>query len=258
MPKNSSSPFSLENALTILSENFLVVLLVLAAFVGGFFVGSMWTENQLLKAGTLPTVNQPAAGQPTAGAGTGEVAEPPIEKLPAITDQDHIDGSRDADVIVVEYSDMNCPYCRRFHPTMKQIREEFGDKVAWVYRHFPFQGQNSDDGAAVSECIAATKGNEAFWMYTNTLYELSEEAGSFNREIIIQAAAAAGVNESGVENCLADDSYMAIVTAQRDGGAAAGVTGTPASIIVTKDGPQEFVSGALPFETLKTTIEAYL
>lgn len=256
--KNQPGPFSLENAIMILSDNFLIVLMVLAAFIGGFFVGSIWTENQLLRNGgvaNLGGTTAPAAGQPVA---EGEQAEPPIENMPEVSKDEHILGNPDAKVLIVEYSDMNCPFCRRFHPTMKQIVADYGDDVAWVYRHFPFQGQNSTDAAVVSECIAESKGNDAFWKYADSITAKADVAGSLTPQIIVEAAAEVGLTEAQVTACKADTKFQEMVTAKRDGGAAAGVTGTPASIIVTADGPQEFVSGALPIDQLKTTIDAYL
>lgn len=254
----SSSPFSFESAVSMLSENFLIVVFVLMSFLAGFFVGSIWTENELLRSGT-------AIGG-TAGTGAaapGQVAdaapEPQIELLPEITDADHVLGSRDAAVTIVEYSDMNCPFCRRFHPTMKQVVEDYNGQVAWVYRHFAFQTQDSTDGAVLSECIAATKGNDAFWEFTDVLFEKADAQGSLSRALLVEAAAAVGLSEAQATECIASPEYQEVVTAMRDGGAAAGVTGTPASILVTADGgPQEFISGALPIDQIKATIDQYL
>ena len=258
--KNPAGPFSLESAISILSDNFLIVLMVLAAFIGGFFVGSIWTENQLLRNGGLANVGgaavPAAAGQPAAAA--GEEVAPPIEKMPELTNADHKFGNQNAKITIVEYSDMNCPFCRKFHPTMKQLIADYGDDVAWVYRHFPFQGQNSTDAAVVSECIADSKGNDAFWKFVDSITAKADLGGGLSPEIIVAAAGEVGLSEAQVTACKADTKFQQIVTAQRDGGAATGVTGTPASIIVTADGPQEFVSGALPIEQLKTTVEKYL
>jgi protein-disulfide isomerase len=252
----SGSPFSFESAVSMLSENFLIVVLVLISFLAGFFVGSIWTENELLRSGG-------AVGSAAGGAAAGQVAdaapEPEIEKLPEITDADHILGSRDAAVIIVEYSDMNCPFCRRFHTTMKQVVEDYNGQVAWVYRHFAFQTQDSSDAAALSECIAATEGNEAFWDFTDSLFAKADAAGSLSRALLVEAAADVGLSEAQATECIASEEYQQIVTEQREGGSAAGVTGTPASILVTADGgPQEFISGALPIDQIKATIDQYL
>src|SRR3989338_10021269 len=61
-----------------------------------------------------------------------------LEKMTPITSSDHIRGNPDAPVKIVEYSDTECPFCKRFHTTMKEVMDEYGKdgKVAWVYRHF--------------------------------------------------------------------------------------------------------------------------
>nr|MBP6858387.1 thioredoxin domain-containing protein [Candidatus Paceibacterota bacterium] len=100
-----------------------------------------------------------------------------------VTSADHILGNPDADVVIVEYSDPSCPYCKVFHPTMQKIIGEYGPtgKVAWVYRSFPLdkpdsQGRilhpNAGMQAQAQECAAALGGNDAFWKYTDRLYEV--------------------------------------------------------------------------------------
>lgn len=251
----SNSPFSFESAVTMLSENFLIVLLVLITFVGGFFVGSIWTENEMLRSGVRPTgiVDGNFPSQLP-----NDMPEPQIDRLPEITSADHIFGNPDAQIVIVEYSDMNCPFCRRFHPTMKEIVERFEGQVAWVYRHFAFQTQESSDAAVVSECIADTKGNDAFWEYLDVLFEEADLAGRLSRAMIVESAVAVGLTEAQANDCISNPEYQAIVAAQRDGGAGAGVTGTPASILVDGGEPQEFISGALPIEQLISTVEKYL
>lgn len=251
----SSSPFSFESAVSMISENFLIVVLVLISFLAGFFVGSIWTENELLRSGSA--IGGAAGTVP--GQAADALPEPQIDQLPEITDADHILGDRDAEVIIVEYSDMNCPFCRRFHPTMKQVVEDYNGQVAWVYRHFAFQTQDSSDAAALSECIADTEGNDAFWEFTDVLFEKADAQGSLSRALLVESAQAVGLTETQATECIASSEYQQIVTDQRDGGAAAGVTGTPASILVTADGgPQEFISGALPIDQIKATIDQYL
>lgn len=62
-----------------------------------------------------------------------------ITEAPAISDTDHVYGSRDAKVVLVEYSDFQCPACRMYAPVIAQIEEEFPESVAVVYRHFPLR-----------------------------------------------------------------------------------------------------------------------
>ena len=90
-----------------------------------------------------------------------------------ISGDDHIFGNKNADVIIVEYSDFECPFCQQFHPTLKQIVADYDGQVAWAYRHLPLESLghvNAKPAAEASECVAELGGNDAFWQYTNLLF----------------------------------------------------------------------------------------
>ncbi|MEX2514804.1 MAG: thioredoxin domain-containing protein [Candidatus Paceibacterota bacterium] len=91
-----------------------------------------------------------------------------------VDEDDHIRGSLDAEIIVVEYSDFLCPFCGQFHLTMKSIIESYDEnQVAWVYRQFPIPQLHPQAPryAQASECIADIEGNEAFWDYADAVFE---------------------------------------------------------------------------------------
>ncbi|MBI2641967.1 MAG: thioredoxin domain-containing protein, partial [Candidatus Wildermuthbacteria bacterium] len=73
--------------------------------------------------------------------GTGNLVNPPVVEGSrvefTITQSDHIRGNPNAEVTLVEFSDLECPFCKAFHPTAQQALDEYGDKVRWVYKHFP-------------------------------------------------------------------------------------------------------------------------
>ncbi|MBK5215710.1 MAG: thioredoxin domain-containing protein [Candidatus Pacebacteria bacterium] len=112
------------------------------------------------------TIDEVVAGKVTTEY-TGDV--PPAEA------GEHILGNLDtAQVVIIEYSDFECPYCARYHPTMKKIISESNGGVAWVYRHFPLTQihQNAMERAIASECVAQIKGNDAFWKYADLLFNI--------------------------------------------------------------------------------------
>lgn len=91
-----------------------------------------------------------------------------------VTEKDHIRGSLDAKVIIVEFSDYDCPFCKRFHNTMIEVFESYDEsEVAWVYRHFPLDQLHPEarTKAVASECIASLEGNDAFWAFSDLLGE---------------------------------------------------------------------------------------
>src|SRR3989344_3839273 len=101
-----------------------------------------------------------------------------LENINPVTSADHIRGNPNADIVIVEYSDFECPFCKRFHPTMKQVMDEYGKsgKVAWVYRHFPLDSLHPVKAraeAAASDCAAELGGQDGFWKFADRFFELS-------------------------------------------------------------------------------------
>lgn len=105
----------------------------------------------------------------------GKVTSEYKGEIPAVTAEDHIIGSIDAPIVIVEYSDLECPYCKRFGGVMKQIVEESNGQVAWVYRHWVVH-QGALPKTAAAECVAKIKGNEAFWKYVDLTFGLMKTA----------------------------------------------------------------------------------
>lgn len=85
-------------------------------------------------------------------------------------EEDHYKGSATPAITIIEYSDFECPYCSRIHTTLDQLVEE-NDNIAWAYRHLPlgFHAQ-AMPAAIASECVAASEGNDGFWLFTDTLF----------------------------------------------------------------------------------------
>lgn len=92
-----------------------------------------------------------------------------------VDDSDHLRGDPKASVKVVEFSDLECPFCKRFHLTMQQLMEGYSGKVAWVYRHFPLDSLHpkARKEAEASECAAELGGNDGFWAYIDKLFEIT-------------------------------------------------------------------------------------
>lgn len=182
-------------------------------------------------------------------APTAKTANPPSGKLDPATNDDHIRGDlKKAEVVVIEYSDFECPFCARHHPTMLQVMEEYGDKVAWVYRHFPLSFHPQAIPAALaSECAAE---QNKFWEYADALVTNQDLLAA---DYYTTLASELGLNSSKFDDCLSSKKYQNVVDAQTASGAAAGVTGTPATFV-----NDQLISGAVPFASLKAVIDAEL
>lgn len=89
---------------------------------------------------------------------------------------DHMKGSSNPVVTIIEYSDFECPFCKQFHPTMERIVKE-DNSVKWVYRNFPLGiHQHAFEKAVAANCVAEIKGDEAFWKYSDLLFGLLKTA----------------------------------------------------------------------------------
>jgi protein-disulfide isomerase len=190
-----------------------------------------------------------------AGAPAGNQAPPaqqPTGTPPEVTKDDRVLGPDNAKVTIIEFSDIQCPFCQRFHPTVERIIEEYGDDVRWVYKHFPLDSihPNARSAAEASECLADLQGDEAFFAYLNLLFGKQQ---NLNRATYIADAVALGANQSKFEKCLDDGTFKAKVEADYQEGIKGGVRGTPGSYI-----NDTYLSGAQPYEQVKAAVESYL
>ena len=98
---------------------------------------------------------------------------PVVNDMRPVSLDDHILGDMNAEIIIVEYSDLDCPFCKVFHPTMHQVVEKSEGKVAWVYRHYPIPQlhPNAPKKAEETECAWELGGNDAFWKYADKVFE---------------------------------------------------------------------------------------
>ena len=104
---------------------------------------------------------------------TGKVTDVYTGEINGYEEGDHILGNPDAEIVIIEYSDLECPYCKKFSEIMKEVMTESNGNVAWVYRHWVVHpGALPKAGAA--ECVAQIKGNDAFWKYTDLVFGLMD------------------------------------------------------------------------------------
>ena len=94
-----------------------------------------------------------------------------VENIGLVED-DHLRGNPEARIALIEYTDLDCPYCAKFHATALMLGNEFGDNLVWVYRHFPLSSlhPNSFNKSQLLECANEQGGAEAFWNLADTYY----------------------------------------------------------------------------------------
>lgn len=178
--------------------------------------------------------------QPTGSGGTAQLV---------ISEKDHIRGNPEALVTIIEFSDFQCPFCARFHPTVQQILENYPDQVRWIYKHFPLDSIHAEarPSAEASEC-AAEQGK--FWEFADGLFENQSRLGN---DLYKELASQIGLDMSQFEDCVSSRKYKDHVEADLQEGIKEGVTGTPGSFV-----NDERISGAVPYSTLDVTVKRVL
>ncbi len=103
---------------------------------------------------------------------SGEIPETndPTISIEPVSDEDWVLGNKNADISIIEFSDLDCPFCKRFHVTMHQVIDSYNN-VNWVFRHFPLPQLHPDatNKAKVAECVGDIGGNDKFWKFVDVL-----------------------------------------------------------------------------------------
>ncbi len=204
-----------------------------------------------------------SATSPTAVVNNQEpTTESPTSVSPAIVTVrpvDYVYGDKNAQVIIFEYSDSDCPFCQQFHKTMKDTLAKYSGKVAWVYRFFPLNiHPNSYNEAVALSCVGELGGQKAFWAFLDSVMDMTLTPGDASTKALTSTAMRSGVDGNLFTACIknADTAQIDtdITTAKK-----IGAKGTPFSIAVnTKTGAQQIIPGAVPAEFLEQIIESLL
>lgn len=189
-----------------------------------------------------------------------------VENLKPITEKDHILGDPNALVKLVEFSDLECPFCKQFHPTMQQIINEYGKdgRVAWIYRHFPLDSIHTKarKEAQATECAAELGGNGKFWEYVDKIFEVTPSNDGLDLSLLPKIAEDIGLDRIKFEVCLEGDSrggkYAEHIENDFQDAVLSGGIGTPYSIVIAPNGKKFIVNGAQPYAAVKSIIDAAL
>ncbi|MCF7830799.1 DsbA family protein [Candidatus Gracilibacteria bacterium] len=191
--------------------------------------------------------------------GTQQEAIVKAQKLKPVSKNDHLRGNREAVITIVEYSDLECPFCKSFHPTMKKVLETYPDKVNWVYRHFPLPFHNplATQEALASECANKLGGNDKFWEYIDLVYANTTSNGKgLEIEELPKMAEEIGLDQDKFQKCLVAEEFKSHVQKDSSEGGQAGVSGTPGNFFVNNLTKEIIpIPGALPFSQLQSLID---
>jgi protein-disulfide isomerase len=168
--------------------------------------------------------------------------EPP--KVDVGVDDDPALGPQDAAVTIIEFSDFECPYCRRVQPTLKRLLKEYEGKIRLVFRDFPLSfHKNAQKAAEAAQCAAE---QDQFWPYHDKLFEQNALATSDLKKY----ASELSLNTDQFNTCLDSGKYGQEVSNDMKDGQAAGVSATPSFFVNGQP-----LSGAVPYERFQALVE---
>jgi protein-disulfide isomerase len=200
---------------------------------------------------SVPSTDSAGAATAAAGAGSSsttpaQTATAPAPVQPVITPEDHVLGSADAPVTIVEYASMTCPHCAAFHAeSMPKLKSEFIDKnqVRLVFRPFPLD-RLALRASLMAECVPG----DGYFVLLDKLFATQKEwiQAANPLDALRALGKEAGIEESKIDGCMTDEKAIDRIAANyKDAVDVHGVNSTPSFII---NGTK--YAGALPFDDL--------
>lgn len=177
-----------------------------------------------------------------------------------ISDKDIVIGNKNAHIIWYLYDDLECPFCKKFHPTVEKLFNEYKGKIRIVFRHFPLFSIHPTtlQKARAIECMKEIRGNQDAFNLVGKIYEKADMYGKLDIEEVYKLASEIGVNKSKFKQCVSSNKYDSYIKQAYQAAIKAGAQGTPYSILENKAGIKYQIPGAYPYEYVKQVIEELL
>ncbi len=171
---------------------------------------------------------------------------------------DYIRGNPNAPILIIEYADYDCPFCKQYHETLRMIMDEYGvtGRVAWVYRQYPI-GQLHPNSPNVSEaalCVGSLGGTETFWKFTDMIFENREIDEPTNPVKLPDYAAELGISKDEYFACIDSNRTDEALKKSVEDAFNIGARGTPYTVI-TVGNEQAVVNGAQSYDVVKSIID---
>lgn len=227
------------------------VIIAVVFLILGVAIGVLWANNNAASNKTLIQQSVAAAieaqGDLIASARAPSL-EDPNSRFTVSADGDPFIGPADAPIVIVEFSDFNCGFCKRFvDNTLQSILNNYGDQVRFIYRDYPILAESSLTAALAGEC-ANEQGK--FWDFHHALFA---NQGNFSRDSLVRMAEEVGADTTIFASCLDDQKYMDEVVADYRDAQRIGIRGTPAFFINGRP-----ISGAQAYQVFADIIEQEL
>ena len=204
---------------------------------------SLEAQEKTLDGGqAAPSGNEQPAADPKA---TGSLTQDDIATLLKGTYINN--GDKNSQILWLEYSDLECPFCKRLHDSgaIKNLEAKYGDKLAFVFKHYPLPFHPTALPAAqAAECVGELGGSVKFYAFVEGVFA----KGTPTQDVIDSVLKEIKKKKKKVKTCVDGAEFKDKINAnQSEGSSKFGVNGTPGNVLInTKTGKYEVVSGAQP------------
>jgi len=205
---------------------------------------------------------------PPSGDIAPQEAPEPTKGQTSVDDDPYLGSKEKAKVAIVEFSDFECPFCKRFHEnTFDEIIDNYvrKDEAIFVYRDLPlsFHDPLASKQALAAECVQDLEGNNKYFEYNKSIYETTSSNGQgMEEDALYTLAEKVGVDRGKFADCYESEKFKEEVKKDATDAQAAGINGTPGFVIgvLNDDGSVdgEVVSGAQPFSVFEEAIKRQL
>jgi protein-disulfide isomerase len=241
---------SIKQVLILATVAVVAVVLALSLFFAGFFVRG-WVDQRQLLVLDLPVRESPPAEVAASPTGMPTADTAPVAQASHVdVDDDPARGPENALVTIIEFSDYQCPFCKRYvDQTLPLILDTYGDRVRYVFRDFPI-ARSHPQATRAAEATQCAYEQGRFWEYHDLLFQ---NQGRLDEASLREHAGSLGLEQSTFDQCLESGKYSQEVQDDFTDGQAYGVTGAPTFFINGRK-----LVGAKPFPTFQEVIEEEL
>ncbi len=172
-----------------------------------------------------------------------------------IRDDDRYLGNKDADIVIVEFLDFECPFCKRIHTFPRKIQEEFKDKVVWVFRHLPlpFHEPYATREALAVECAYEQQQIDGYMKMHDKIFG---GEGKYSEEKLVSFAEEIGLDKEKFRTCLTEERYKKRIERDLKQAQTVGAQGTPTIFILDRKNQKAYgIFGALPYEDFRDIVK---
>ena len=189
---------------------------------------------------------------------TSAISTASFEQVKIIDEKDYIKGNPNAPIMLIEYSDYECPTCNEFYPTLKKVLNEFGatGKVAWIYRQYPIVNlyPNSAKLSETALCVGEVGGNTAFWKFTDSIFQERQPDSLTDMSKLESLVTNSGVDKDYFESCIRNGRHKKPLEKNITVATEAGVIGLPHTFVVVGNQVESF-TGAESYPVVRQVIK---